>query len=306
MPRKPALGKGLNALIPQQERIESGLPLRKDPMSPTVDQPGTWVREIEISRIVPNPRQPRRVFNEIELEELASSIKIHGILQPILVRSVNRGYELVSGERRLRAADLAGIKTVPAIVISPDDSLGSLIIALVENVQRTDLNAVELARAYQQLQAESGRTQEEIAGTVGKSRSYVANTLRLLELSDSILEALHLGKITAGHARALLMAPQENRTGLFRKILLDGLSVRQAERCSKEAVNISDAGVTRTSTAKTQLDNETERMLNEMVKALESALGRKCRIELRKGGRGRLVLEFNDNRDLENLVQRLR
>lgn len=227
---------------------------------------------------------------------------MHGILQPILVRSVNQGYELVSGERRLRAAGLAGIKTVPAIVISPDDSIGSLTIALVENVQRTDLNAIELARAYQQLQAESGRTQEEIAGTVGKSRSYVANTLRLLELSDSIIEALHLGKITAGHARALLMAPEENRPGLFRKIVLDGLSVRQAERYSKDALNTRDAG---TSTGKNQLDRETERMLNEMVKALESALGRKCRIELRKGGRGRIVMEFNDNRDLENLVQRL-
>lgn len=193
-------------------------------------------------------------------------------------------------------------------MVSPDDSVGSLVIALVENVQRTDLNALELAKAYNQLNDEFGRTQEEIAKTVGKSRSYIANTLRLLELSDPILGALQAGSITAGHARAILMAPDEAKEILFQKIISGGLSVRQAERAAKAFINTINTVEKRKKEGEPEeiaIPVETERILKEMERALETALNRKCRIDHRKGGSGRVVLEYYDEGDLEKLVQKL-
>ena len=263
------------------------------------------MREIQLSRISTNPHQPRERFSESELNELAASIMEHGVLQPLLVRPSDEGFELVSGERRLRAASIAGLETVPVILVSPDDNAGSLIMALVENVQRTDLNALELAKAYRQLSDEFGRTQEEIARTVGKSRSYIANTLRLLELSDPILEALQDGAITAGHARAILMAPEPARDKIFRKILSAGFSVRQAEQAAKALSEAADKTENVENPIENRIPGETERILNEMEKALETALNRKCRINHRKSGSGRLIMEYYDESDLENLVQKL-
>jgi ParB family chromosome partitioning protein len=288
----------LKALIPEQEETQTATQLAEP-------SHGTWVREIHVSRISPNPRQPREGFDETELKDLAASIKEHGILQPLLVRPISNGFELVSGERRLRAASIAGLDTVPAIMVSPDDSVGSLVIALVENVQRADLNALELAKAYYQLNDEFGRTQEEIAKTVGKSRSYIANTLRLLELSDPILEALQAGSITAGHARAILMAPDEAKEILFQKIVSGGLSVRQAERAAKALNNVAEKRKNEGEPEEIAIPVETGRILKEMEKALETALNRKCRIDHRKGGSGRVVLEYYDEGDLEKLVQKL-
>jgi ParB family transcriptional regulator, chromosome partitioning protein len=258
-----------------------------------------------VSRISPNPRQPREGFDLTELEDLAASIREHGILQPLLVRPVGEGFELISGERRLRAASIAGLSTVPAILASPDDSVGSLVIALVENVQRADLNALELAKAYCQLNDEFGRTQEEIAKTVGKSRSYIANTLRLLELSDPILEALQNGLITAGHARAILMVPDEAREILYKKIITGGLSVRQAERAAKGLNDAAGKPKNEGEPEEIAIPVETERILIEMEKALETALNRKCRIDHKRGGSGRVFLEYYDEGDLEKLVQKL-
>jgi ParB family chromosome partitioning protein len=227
------------------------------------------------------------------------------VLQPLLVKAVGDGeYELVSGERRLKAAERAGLKSVPAIVVDPEEASGSLIIALVENVQRADLNAIELARAYLQLQEEFGRTQEEIARAVGKSRPHVANTLRLLELDDLIQEALSEGRITAGHARALLMAPVEARELLLRRMVDREMSVRQAERAARAASRPKrKAGA---ESGKAGEDPSVGHMIGEMERVLETSLGRKVRIDRTRKGTGRVVMEFYGDRDLESLVERLR
>ena len=239
------------------------------------------------------------------MAELAASIREHGILQPLLVKADPAGdYELVSGERRLRAAELAGFGKVPAIVVDPVEPGAALAIALVENVQRTDLNAIELACAYKQLQDEFGRTQEEIAKMVGKSRSSVTNTVRLIELPEPMQDAIAEGRISAGHARALLMAPEGSRNFIYAKIIHDSLNVRQAERAARaasrqEARARSGAGIT-------AVDVTVKAMLREMELAMESALGRKVTILRTRSGRGRLVVEFYDDRDLEGLVERLK
>jgi ParB family chromosome partitioning protein len=263
------------------------------------------VKEIPVTRIRPNPRQPRRSFPEAELEELASSIKSHGVLQPLLLKAVEGGYELVSGERRLRAAKMAGLQAVPAIMVDPAETTGSLTIALVENVQREDLNSIELARAYKQLQDEFGRTQEEIATAVGKSRPHVANTLRLLELDKSIQAALEDGKITAGHARALLMAPPETRNLIFRRMLSEGISVRQAEEAARARSEKRDNGEKPKKSAKAQEDPDVADMLRRMERAIESRLGRKTHIDRGRRGRGRVSIEFVSDDDLRGLVETL-
>jgi ParB family chromosome partitioning protein len=263
--------------------------------------------EIPVSRIRPNPRQPRSGLNEGELRELADSIREHGVLQPVLLRELpDGGYELVSGERRLRAAELAGLRALPSILVDPDETAGSLTMALVENIQRADLNAIELAKAYRQLQDEFGRTQDEIAKVVGKSRPHVANTLRLLELDNSIQKALADGKISAGHARALLTAPEQAREALYRRIIVEGLSVRQVERLAAKVAKRAAHPGGRTGRAVSRDDPTVKAMILDMERALESALDRKVAIERTVKGRGRIVMEFYDDRDLESLVERLR
>jgi len=224
------------------------------------------------------------------------------------LRAVADGYELVSGERRLRASKLAGLESVPAILVDPEDSIGSLTIALVENVQRSDLGAIELAKAYKRLNEEFGRTQDEIAGTVGKSRPHVANTIRLLELGVPMQEAIESGKITPGHARALLMAPPEVRTTLFERMVREGISVRQAENAARAATKSKGNGEDKSGTRKisAETDPAVSRMVLEMEKALETALGRRCVITRGNEGKGKMVIEFYSDRDLEALVQKLR
>jgi len=224
-----------------------------------------------------------------------------------LLRASGSGYELVSGERRLRASQLAGLSEVPAILINPADEKGSLTIALVENVQRADLGPIELARAYRQLQEQFGVTQEEIATTVGKSRPHVANTLRLLDLTETIQEAVDEGVITAGHARALLMAPLEARELLYERMVGKGISVRQAEKAAKAA---STKGSVETGSAtggqEQAVDRDVDRMLNEMTRVLESSLGRKCIIRRNAKGRGKVTVEFYSDKDLRGLVEKMR
>jgi len=266
-----------------------------------------WVRSIPVERISPNPHQPRRNFDETELNELADSIKVHGMLQPILVTLRGDGYELVSGERRLRASQIAGLKTVPAILVNPEDPVGSLTIALVENVQRADLGAIELANAYRELKDDFGRKQEEIAATVGKSRSHVANTLRLLELSEPMRDAIAKGTITPGHARALLAVEEPDRQRLFTKMIKNGISVRAAEI---EAKMLADPdkkrGAGRVDVISEIDDKSIKLILSEMEKVVESALGRKCIIRRSKGGKGTVLLDFYSDRDLESLVEKIR
>lgn len=211
-----ALGKGLSQLIAE----------------PT-DGP---VTEVRVEDITPNPRQPRTHFDEEALSELADSIRQHGILQPIVVRPVGKGkYELIAGERRWRAAQRAGLRQVP-VVVRATDPRGSLEIALIENLQRADIGALESARAYRLLMDEFGMTQEQVADRVGKSRAAVANTVRLLRLPDRILAALETGAITEGHARPLLsLDSPAAQLALFDKITQEGLSSKEVERVVRPA-----------------------------------------------------------------------
>ena len=207
MPAKPrGLGRGLDALLPKSDR---------------------GIQQVPIGQLSVSPFQPRKAFDEEALAELASSIADKGILQPLLVRPVESGYEIVAGERRFRAAQKAGLASVPAVVKDLDDQ-ATLEVAIIENLQREDLTPIEEAEAFRQL-LDFGMTQAEVAKAVGKSRSAVANTLRLLQLSAGARAALSEGTISPGHARAILAQPEEARDWAFRTIVDAGLTVRQAE-----------------------------------------------------------------------------
>jgi ParB family chromosome partitioning protein len=213
--KKKVLGRGLSALLPG--------PVERD---------AEFVR-IPVDRIRTSPFQPRRTFSPEELRELVDSVREKGVLQPVLVRPTPQGYELVAGERRLRAAQAAGVETVPAILRKLSDR-EALEATIVENVQRTDLNAIELAEGYHRLGHEFSLSQEEIARRVGKDRVTVANHLRLLKLPAPVKQAVVDGRLSAGHARALLSAPPERLPGIFAAALRKGLSVREVERLCGE------------------------------------------------------------------------
>ena len=215
MPAK-SLGKGLGALIPE------------------VTEPSSAdVAEILVDDISVNPQQPRQDFNSVALEELAASINENGIVQPITVRQKNGKYELIAGERRLRAVKLINMRSIPAYVMSVDDER-MLQLALIENIQREDLNPIDIAQAYDDLIETHGLTHGEVADRVGKNRSTVANFLRLLTLPPEIKDALRKGEVSQGHARALLAFKDVNKIkNLFRKLMKNGLSVRQVEEMVK-------------------------------------------------------------------------
>jgi ParB family transcriptional regulator, chromosome partitioning protein len=220
------LGRGLSALLADVETTP-----RLNPTEPALRRAETFV---DVARISPNPDQPRRTFSEDALNELAASIREKGVIQPLILRVSPRdptGYEIVAGERRWRAAQRAQLHEVPAIVRALNDT-EVLELAIIENIQRADLNAVEEAAGYRQLMERFGHTQERLAEALGKSRSHIANLLRLLNLPDSVLEMVREGNLSAGHARALITAPDP--IGLAQIIVKKGLSVRQAEALAKK------------------------------------------------------------------------
>ena len=210
---KPRLGKGIDALIPVDENDTSSL-----------------VMELSLDEIRPNPIQPRKSIDKVKLSELAESIKVHGLISPILVRKFNSKYEIIAGERRFHACRLAGMKTVPVIVKEVSDDT-SFKLSLIENLQREDLNPMEESEAYYTLKEQFGLTHQVIAESVMKDRSTITNALRLISLPEDMKSALREGSITPGHARAILMVEsEEERRYLFKNIIAMGLSVRDAER----------------------------------------------------------------------------
>lgn len=212
--KKQALGRGLNALMGEAQ-TETG-----NVTSDTL---------VDITKIQPNPNQPRTHFNETLLQELSESIRENGVLQPLLVRKKGQKYEIIAGERRYQASKLAGIEKLPVIIKDVDDQK-MLELALIENLQRSDLNPIEEAKGYKQLLKESGMTQEALSKAVSKSRSAITNSLRLLDLPDEVQQFLFDGKMTAGHARAILAVPFEDaRIRLAQKVVAEGLSVRATE-----------------------------------------------------------------------------
>jgi ParB family chromosome partitioning protein len=275
--RHTALGRGLGALIPQT--------------SPA----GAAPVEIPISRIKGNPYQPRQRVEQQALERLAASIAVHGVLQPVLVTEILDGYQLVAGERRVRAAQIAGLDRVPAIVrqMAAKDQLA---IAIVENVQRADLNAMEEAHAYRQLADEFNLTQEEIATRVGKARPTIANTLRLLELEQSVQDALGDGDITEGHGRALVGSTAAVQRQLVEAIVSRGLSVRQTEELVRR---LRDRPAKSTGPA-APVDGEMERIEAD----LRQALGTKVSVARSRKG-GRIVIEYYSDEEFARLFDRL-
>lgn len=225
MTQKKVLGRGLGALIPQKQ----GQPVAHH------QPPAAGLMELRIDQIIPNPYQPRKAFNEASIEELARSVREHGIVQPLVVTRAGDRYKLIAGERRFRAAQKAGLDTVPVVVKELMREGDALEIALVENIQREDLNPMEEATAYHQLHEEFGLTQEEISRKVGKERSTVANFLRLLKLPESVKKILAAGQLSMGHARALLAVESARKQEhLAERVVKRGLSVRQTEMLAAE------------------------------------------------------------------------
>lgn len=285
MAEKRGLGRGLSALLGEAEEIEHAA------------DPQAGVRDIPIELIHRNPHQPRQHFSEAELAELEASIRDKGVLQPILVRPSPKTpgeYEIVAGERRWRASQRAGLRAMPALVRNVDDNL-SYEIAVVENVQRADLNAMEEARAYQALMGRLGYTQEQAAERVGKSRSHVANTLRLLQLPEAVQQHVVTGKLTAGHARALLGA--ENPEALAEQILDGGLSVRDAEALARPQ---GQGEAKKASGPKRSKDADTAALEAD----LEDALGMSVDIADR-GGAGELKIRYATLEQLDEICRRL-
>ena len=254
-------------------------------------------RQLPIYKVEPNPDQPRQDFDEEELQALSESIAIHGVIQPLTVREMPNGYfQIIAGERRWRAARLANLTEVPVVVIEADDKK-AMELALIENLQRQDLNPVEEALGYQSLMADHGLTQEEAASRVGKSRPAVANALRLLQLPGDVLEMLRSGKLTAGHARAVLSIKTEKKQlEAARKIAALGLSVRQAELLCR---NMSKEQPVKEPAATLAVD-----YVAECEKSLSKHLGRGVKIVNGKR-KGRFELEFYGQEDLQKLLDAL-
>ena len=277
------LGRGMGALFDDFEEVSTG----KSPY-----------QVLPIHKVEPNPDQPRRDFDPEELQDLAESITVHGIIQPLTVRELSSGYyQIIAGERRWRAARLAGLSEVPAVIIEADDQK-VMELALIENLQRQDLNPVEEALGYKSLLVEYGMIQEDIAASVGKSRSAVANALRLLNLTPEVLELVRSGALSAGHARAVLSLKSEKlQLEAANKIVNLGLSVRQAETLCKNMAKEPAETPEEPTTLKVNYIAECE-------KALSKYLGRGVKIV---GGKrkGRFELEFYGQEDLQNLLDAL-
>jgi ParB family chromosome partitioning protein len=297
MAKRPALGRGLAALL--GEGADDGAAAVQDVVSTWSGlPPETGVVDLPVGVIRRNPRQPRRVFETAALEELAMSIASVGVVQPVIVRKVGDGYELIAGERRWRAAQQAGYTVIPAIIRSASD-VESLELALVENVVRQQLNPVDEAYALRVLLEDLGATQESLAARVGKSRSAIANKMRLLELPAAVQESLASGALSEGHGRALLgLTERGEQLQLARRAVDKGMSVRQVEA---EVRRLTEKAKLPGAPAGTELDPE---FADEVREAFFSSLGVVPRVKIR--GRGGVVeVPFKDAEELENIVRRL-
>jgi ParB family chromosome partitioning protein len=283
---RSALGRGLGALIPAPAPAASSVTATES----------TGLLEIDVDLIDPNPEQPRRRFDGEQLERLADSIRIHGVLQPVVVRRNGERYELLVGERRWRASRAAKQRTIPAVV-SDAASRDRLALALIENVQRHDLNPIELAQAFHQL-AETGLTQEEIGRQVGLDRSSIANALRLLDLPRELQTDVEFGRLSAGHAKALLqIGNPERRRHLRDRIVAEGLSVRAAEEEARAQAPAPEAK--RRASARAIDPN-----LQQLVDSLRQGLQTRVRIQA-SGSRGRIEIDYFGPEDLHRIAKRI-
>lgn len=275
--KKGGLGRGLEALFNENATDDKG------------------VVTLRLTEIEPNRNQPRADFDENSLSELAESIQKHGLIQPIVVRPTSSGaYQIVAGERRWRACRMAGLSEVPVVIKELDDR-NYFEVALVENLQREDLNPVEEAQGYRTLVEAYGLTQEQVAESVGKSRSAVTNALRLLNLSEAALEALKNGEITAGHARAILAADSDTLAAEMLKAAQNGASVRELEAMAKKKIKLERA------TPPAAKNN----FYSEVEISLKNELGRKVDIKSKGKGKGTITIEFYSEEELSDFARRL-
>ncbi len=286
MSKRGGLGRGLSALIPGAP--ESG--------------EASGLLEVPVNAVSPNPKQPRTRFDDEAIGSLAASIREVGILQPIVVRKSGAGYELIAGERRLRAAKLAGLATIPVVVRDTDDA-DTLREALIENIHREDLGPIELAEAFRQLLEELGLKQEELADRVGISRSHIANTIRLLQLPIDVQQLLTDGKLQAGHARALLaLGDAEAQNTLALRTVAEDLTVRDVEDLVRRYV---DGPADKPAKAEVAADPPpTDTTMSEVEEILSEQLATRVQIQMGKK-RGRVVIEFGSADDLERIVSEI-
>ncbi len=273
MKDKKGLGRGLSALLLPKKEVKEE------------------ILELDVDEIKPNPYQPRRDFDEQKLKELANTIKERGILEPLIVRKTPAGYELISGERRWRAAKIAGLKKVPCLIrtVSEDESLE---LALIENLQREDLNPVEEARAYRVLKEKFGMTQEEIAERVGKDRATVANRMRLLKLPSEVLEGLYQGKISEGHAKILLSLQNERETiKYYERVVKNSLSVRSLEKLL--------------SGKEKKEEKKEDPNLKMVIRKLEEFFQAKVGIGISRAGNGVLSIRFSSIEHLNDILEKI-
>jgi len=277
---RQALGKGLRALMGTGEQVRE------------------QVQQIQLDQIRPNPFQPRRTFDEASLEELSDSIRRQGVLQPVVVRPMGDSYELIVGERRWRASAKAGLKEIPAIVrhVSDEEMMAQ---ALVENIQREDLNPIEEAHAYRQLMQLAGLTQEELAAMVGKKRPTVANSLRLLSLTAEVQGMVLEGKLSAGHAKVLLSLEGKEQVKAALQVVEEGLSVRETERLVQ---SLMKKKVPRGTTKK---QSSLSPQLAQVENLLQEALGTRVRIKPRSKSGGRIEIEYYTSEDINRIVSSL-
>ena len=282
--KKQGLGRGLSAIFELENINTTG--------KTTVSS----MEEIEVAAIVPNPMQPRTYFNEDSLEELADSIRALGVIQPVTVKKGKEGkYMIISGERRWRASQLAGLKTIPAYIREVDDqNLHEM--ALVENIQRQDLNAIEIAISMQRLLDECNLTQDALSSRIGKKRSTIANYMRLLKLPIEVQAAIKEDYISMGHAKAIASAPESQQVSILKKVLKKNLSVRQTEDLVNELSNKKSKSA--------PTDEEFPESYGKLVEVLEQYFTQDISIKKNKKGGGKIVIEFADDTDIEKFIGR--
>lgn len=300
---KPGLGRGLGALINPSSRNTEDQPIAVAQTEIKKDDGNSVdiLAKIEVINISPNPFQPRSEFDQKSLDELKKSILQNGLIQPITVRRLeNKHYELISGERRLRACKEIGYKEIPAYIIEVQTKEAMVALSLIENLQREDLNPIEVAVSYRRLIEECGLSQEEVAEKVGKERSTITNSIRLLKLPEKIQNGLIKSNISAGHARALLgLSNQKHQLKLYDKIISNGLSVRKVEELVRDFVN-------KTESIKQNVFNKSnveDASLKDIENKLRNVFGTKVMCKQKKNGTGTITIEFYSQDELERLFE---
>ncbi len=295
--KRNSLGRGLASLIPEATSPRGG-------STPGGTSPAGGVQHIALDQIRPNPRQPRKHFDERTLTGLVESIRSNGVIQPILLRRTDTGFEIIAGERRYRAAGRAGLLSIPAIVRDVDGDGDSLELALIENLQREDLNPIETAEGYQRLIDEYSYTQDELARRLGKDRSSITNALRLLRLPEEVLDALAAGVISSGHGKALLgMEDDDAVRQAFQKLVERQLNVRQTEQLIKK---LREKPVSSSVEVSLEVVEGEVRALRSVAERLSRYLATRVTVEPGRRGRGgTLLIEYYSEEDLSRLVDRI-